>query len=245
MLSLILSVSAHAIFPAEPFTAFDNEYLQRRNFNRFQLALNGYREQVEKTPDSVEANWRLAMACTYLGLRVEKDESKIKEAFNEGREAALKAVTKAPDCVSCHFWRAVNQVLYANKVGVIKMLFTVKEVRNHFRFVAEKEPGFLDGGALRFLAIIDWKVPGILGGDNDRARESFELALKHGPNEPMNYEFYHAFLEDRGDGADALALLKRVLLIEEPDANLIESHDSWEKLVAQAKKSQGSIVAAK
>ncbi len=241
-----LSFSARAAeSDAKVFQPFDDEYRLRRNFSRFQIALNGYRQFVSEMPDSVEANWRLAMACTYLGLRVEKDDDRIKAAFNEGREAALKALEKDPDCVPCHFWRAVNQVLYANRVGILKVLFSVKEVRGHFRFVAEKDPGFLSGGALRFLAIIDWKLPGVLGGDADRAKENFERSLKYGATEPMNYEYYHDFLVDTAEEAEADALLKRVASLPEPDLEMIESHDSWGKMTALAKSSgHGPFVTA-
>ncbi len=209
----------------------DDAYRDRRDFGRFQVAMEGYRKNHAQFPSDPQLGWRVAMASSYLGLRVETDDLAITKAFNDGCLAAASALEADPQCVPCHFWRAVNQVLYAERVGVLKMLFSVKEVREHFRFVADHDPSFMWGASLRFLGIIDWKLPGLLGGDNDRARDYFVKALEYGPNEAMNYQVYHQFLEAEGPKNEfALVVLQKGANLSEPIAERVESYDAWQDL---------------
>ena len=250
VLSTVLFFSSLAIplrgsvTPAE-FETLDDAYRDRRDFSRFHVAIAGYRKKYEQTPKDTRGAWRLAMAYSYLGLRVETDESAITQAFDEGRMVAAGALETHPHCIPCHFWRGVNQVLYAERVGVLKMLFSVSEVREHFKFVADHEPSFAWGAAHRFLGIIDWKLPGIFGGDNDRARAHFAKALELGPDEPMNYQVYHEFLESEGlQGEAAWALLQRGAELPPPGRERVESRDAWIEIRALLEKKKESILAS-
>ncbi len=214
-------------FSTAEFQQFDEAYRHRRDVNSFRTALEGYRKIGRQDPTNAGAGWRTAMACSFLGLRVEADEDKIGEAYAEGKEAAHQALRQDPLCVPCHFWRAVNQVLHAKTIGVLKMLFSLKEIREHLKFVADHAPDYHHGAALRFLALIDWKLPGFLGGDNERAKEYFVLALKHGPDEAMNYQTYFEFLQDQGsDETVALEVLRNGAELSLPPVERIESTDA-------------------
>jgi hypothetical protein len=168
-------------------------------------ALRRYRELYAQDPGDVQAAWRLAMACYFVGLRVTQDPDEKKALFAEGRDAALFAANREPSCAPCHFWAATNMALYGQEVGILKMLFSLKDIQSHLKATVALEPGYMFSGGYRVLGLIDQKLPGILGGSNERARQELERAVSGSPDEPLNYlflaRFYHDELHD-----DALAL---------------------------------------
>ena len=69
------------------------------------------------------------------------------------------------------------------------MLYSLQEIESHLNRSADLNPSFAQAGALRVLGVIQQKLPGILGGSNERARDYFERSIAAAPNEPMNYLF--------------------------------------------------------
>lgn len=167
------------------------------------------------------------MGCYFGGLHVAKEDEEKKKYFAEGREAGLQAIDLAPNCAPCHFWTAINMALYGQTVGALKMLFTLGSIQEHLKQSIRLEPQYMGAGATRLLGIIEQKLPGILGGSNDRAKSHFEKAIVLAPDEPLNYLFLVKLLDSKfNDITYAQKVALKGLLIPPPGDDRLESQGS-------------------
>lgn len=120
--------------------------------------------------------------------------------------------------------------LYGEAIGPMKVLFTLPAIKRHLHRVLELDPTYAKSGALRVLGLIDWKLPGILGGDNDRALTYFQEAYHKAPGEPLNQLFLAKFLISQ----DKKEQLKEVLANapQIPEENEVESFEAYTELTA-------------
>ena len=133
--------------------------------------------------------------------------------------------------------------LYDKTIGILKMLFTLGEIKDHLRESSRVDPKYAYSGAYRLLGLIDQKLPGILGGDDDRAKDYFEKAIATSPDEPLNYEFLARLLRDAfHDREKALAVAKKGLALPMPAEDRLEGREalvSLRKLVDELQADMG------
>jgi tetratricopeptide (TPR) repeat protein len=212
--------------PRPSLRAGDAAYENRQVEESARSALESYRSQAAYSQD-VNDLWRFAMAAQFVGMRYAGEAEKQK-LFEEGRDAGRRSLELDPKCGPCHFWTAINMALYGDAVGPLKMLFSLKEIREHLEQTAELDPQYAFAGAYRIQGIIFQKLPGILGGDDDKAREAFEKAWQLSPNE-LNALFLARFLRDTAKEpkkAETVALNGLAL----PPSTPIESREAREEL---------------
>lgn len=213
------------------YLAGDFAFKQRANPSRARLSLKLYRDGLAKYPKDSSAAWRVSMACYFVGLRLTHDNDQKKALFKEGQAAGEAAIQLSKNCAPCHFWTAINMALYGETVGVFKMLFTLGGIREHLKKSIEADPYYAYGGAYRLLGLIDQKLPGILGGNNDDAKSYFEKAISHAPHEPLNYLFLAKLLKDAyDDEKGALKMAQKGLSVPEPTPDRLEARDALKNL---------------
>src|SRR5205807_2278562 len=78
-------------------------------------------------------------------------------------------------------------------------LSLVKPIRHEMQEVIRLDEHFSDGGAWRVLGVVDYKVPGLMGGSKSRAKEELEKALSYGPSNPFNHYFMAEYYKTIGD----------------------------------------------
>ncbi|HTL13132.1 MAG TPA: TRAP transporter TatT component family protein [Bdellovibrionota bacterium] len=226
--------------PADVFDEGDALFQDRGNEAKALKALEIYRDKLRQMPGNPQAGWRVAMGCYFVGLRIEKDSDKKKALYDEGRHAGVAAAKALPGCAPCHFWAAITLALYGDAVGVFKMLFTLGEIRDHLKATQAIDPAYAHGGAQRLLGLIEKKLPGILGGSNDRARDYFKNAIQTAPDEPLNYLFLAQLQEDQFDDLKgALETARKGAALPMPSADRLESVESLQQvkdLVAELEK---------
>ncbi|MDE0885193.1 MAG: hypothetical protein OSB70_06635 [Myxococcota bacterium] len=215
---------------APRFVEADQAYMERAEPGRIEFANQRYEELYRSNPEDWEAAWRVAMSCYFLGSRVAKEKSEKEAFFARGRDVALQGIELNPSCAPCQLLAGVNMALYAESVGLVKMLFSLGGMRKHLRLSLELDPTFAEGAAARSLATIDQVVPFFLGGSKKRARENYQLALEIDPAEPLNYLYYARFLEKRRELKAALALTRRGLAQPQPGPERVESRGAFEEL---------------
>jgi tetratricopeptide (TPR) repeat protein len=96
-------------------------------------------------------------------------------AYDEGREAARRAVALAPQSVLAHIWFASNTGRWGQVNGVVRSLFLLPTVKAEMQKILELDPNFAPGYVLAGQLYLD--VPGIAGGDLDRAEAMFRKGL--------------------------------------------------------------------
>jgi tetratricopeptide (TPR) repeat protein len=208
--------------------AADRSFRQRRIESRARDALSLYRAiWADSAHQNVDAGWKLAMSCYFTGLRLTADDDEKEKLFREGIAAAEAASKLKPNCAACEFWAAIDQALLGQTQGAIKTLSALPKVKDHLNRVLELEPAYAYGGAYRLLGTIEEKLPGILGGDNDRARVYFEKAIAISPDEPLNYLFMAKLLaDDFGDRDSARKYAERGLKLKLHDPTRVESMEA-------------------
>jgi tetratricopeptide (TPR) repeat protein len=214
--------------------AADQDFKARKDDSRAQDALSKYRAiWSDSGHRNVEAGWKLAMTCYFTGHRLVHDSDSKERIFREGADAAEEAAKLSPTCAACEFWAAIDTALLGETVGVFKMISSLGAVKDRLQRVIELDPGYAYGGAYRLLGLIEQRLPGILGGDNDRAREYFEKAIEAAPDEPLNYLFMARLMaNDLGDPAQAESYALRGLQAVPADASRIESFEALKDLRA-------------
>lgn len=68
----------------------------------------------------------------------------------------------------------------------------------------------MEAGGHRILAILDFKVPGLVGGDKGRARHTFDRALEIAPNNPVTVFYLADFYAATGEKQEALQTLDKL-----------------------------------
>lgn len=130
--------------------------------------------------DPHPANWIGLSRISFLwgDIRATTREQKL-EAYGRGRQAGLRAVELAPKNATAHFWYATNSGRWGQTNGVIRSLFLLHTVREHLTTALELDPNLT--GAHVVIGYVHYEVPGLFGGDLDKAQESFRTALKQVP----------------------------------------------------------------
>ncbi len=144
--------------------------------------LDAVRESLERAVDAspqVDTLVALARVCFIWGdIRATSAEQKL-EAYNQGRQAARRAIEHAPRSTAAHFWFATNTARWGQTKGVLPSLFLLPTVQAEIRTVLELDPGFTAVYAL--AGNVYYEVPGLFGGDLDRAEQMFRRGLEQDP----------------------------------------------------------------
>jgi tetratricopeptide (TPR) repeat protein len=160
--------------------------------------------------DPTPSRWTgLSRICFLWGdIRATTREQKL-EAYDRGRKAGQRAVELSPRDASAHFWYATNTGRWGQINGVVRSLFLLSTVREHLNTALQLDPNLT--GAYVVLGYVYYEVPGLFGGDLDRAEESFRTALKQVPNFTTARVGLARTLAKKGKAADARREAQAVL----------------------------------
>ncbi len=138
----------------------------------------GLTEAVKTDPD-VDTLVALAHICFIWGdVRARTPEEKL-EAYEQGRQAAKRAMELAPRSVPAHFWYGTNTGRWGQTKGVVRSLFLLPTVKQEIETILQLDPSFAPGYAL--AGNVYYEVPALLGGDLDRAEQMFRKGLALAP----------------------------------------------------------------
>ena len=98
------------------------------------------------------------------------------EAYEQGRQAAKRAVELNPKNVVGHFWYATNTARWGQTKGIVRSLFLLPTVNEETQIVLKLDPMFTAIYAL--AGNVAYEVPGLLGGDLNRAEQMFRKGLE-------------------------------------------------------------------
>ena len=136
------------------------------------------------------------------------------EAYQQGREAAQRAIALHPKSALAHFWFATNGGRLGQTQGVVRSLFGLHAVKEAIRTAMELAPMLT---ATYLLAgYVSFEVPAIFGGDIDTAEELFRKGLKQDPKFTGIRVALAKVLIKRGMVAEARRELEAVLGEQHP-----------------------------
>ncbi len=202
---------AAAASPAEALLPQgDALYAQRADPAKARGAAETYQKALAADPQSLEAAWKAARAWYWVGKHTRDEEARL-AAFEKGVAAAKRAVSIAPQAAEGHYWLGVNYALYGKAKGIAKSLELIDPIKEEMHKVISLDPDFDQGGPYRVLGRLYFKLPGIFGGDNDKAIRYLKTAIAKGPRMWLNHLYLAEVYIDEDECAKAKALLKQVI----------------------------------
>jgi tetratricopeptide (TPR) repeat protein len=153
-------------------------------------------------------------------------------AYERGRQAARRAVELDPRNARAHFWYATNSARLGQADWGLRSLFLLPGIREEIQIVLELDPRFTPIYAL--AGNVFYEVPGLLGGDLNKAEEMFRKGLGLDPRFTELHLGLGKTLIKKGRIAEGRRELQAVLDEKEPrylaDWTLKDSKDAREIL---------------
>ena len=158
------------------------------------------------------------MCFIWGDIRAKTTDDKL-AAYDQGRQAAKRAVELAPRSVPAHLWYAIATGRWGQTKGIMRSLSLLPIMKEEIDTVLALDPTFPPGYSLagHFYP----EVPGMLGGDLDRAEKLFRTGLELDPTFTSMRVGLAKTLVKKGRGAEARKELEAVLAEKAPH-NLAE-----------------------
>src|SRR5437016_13473766 len=111
-------------------------------------------------------------------IRATTPEEKL-AAYARGRELGKRAVELAPRNHDAHPWYAINTGRWGQTKGVLRSLFLLPTLREEIEILLQLDPRSVRAHSL--AGNVYTEVPGLFGGDKDKAEEHFKKGLAIDP----------------------------------------------------------------
>lgn len=187
----------------------DALYEKRGELVHTQEALRVYENAVREEPASFEAQWKASRAAWWTGTELKNRDERL-AVFNRGIALGQKAVQISPNAVEGHFWLGSNYASYGNTKGAWTSLMLIRRIRAEMEQVLRLDPRYLAGGADRILGILDYKVPGVMGGNKARGLKHLQASLAVDPQNPVTTYYLAECYQSMGEKEKARAMLKQM-----------------------------------
>jgi tetratricopeptide (TPR) repeat protein len=176
LLLVLLPAPAPAQTPVEAARALVARY------HEDPAAIDRARELLEKalaTDRQVETMVMLSYVHFLVGdVRATTTDDKL-AAYDRGRELGKRAVELAPKNPEAHVWYGINTGRWGLTKGVMRSLFLLPTVREEVDATLALDPKNLR--ALALSGNVYLEVPGLFGGDTEKAEQQFRRALEIDP----------------------------------------------------------------
>jgi tetratricopeptide (TPR) repeat protein len=144
----------------------------------------------------------------YGDVRATTTEDKL-ASYERGREIGKRAVELAPRNPEAHVWYGINTGRWGLTKGVMRSLFLLPTVRQEVDATLALDPRNLRALALSGNVFLE--VPGLFGGDREKAEQQFRKALEIDPHFTVARVDLARVLIAGGRHADARRELQRVI----------------------------------
>jgi tetratricopeptide (TPR) repeat protein len=154
-----------------------------------------------------EVAWKLARTLCWIARPQRRNKS-------VGSDEAVEAAKRRWPCVRGSrpaFLSGRGQRVLGDAHGVIDSLFLLDPLRKEMLAVIELDPGFEGGAAHMILGRLDFILPSVLGGGNDKAERRLKTAIGYGPRRWINHLYLAEVYIDEGRKDEARALLRQIL----------------------------------
>ncbi len=145
------------------------------NPRRLDALRDGLERAAQEDPHVADLVALARVSFIWGDVRAATPEQKL-DAYDRGRQAARHAVERAPRNAAARFWLATNTARRRQTRGVGRSLVLLPAVQEEIRTILELDPTFTAAYAL--AGNVFYEVPGLLGGDLQRAEEMFRKGLK-------------------------------------------------------------------
>jgi predicted Zn-dependent protease len=155
----------------------------------------------------------MSRARLRLGDLATKKKTKVAH-YEAGKALAIKAQKADPTLADAYFWEAANLAVIGRTNGVTSSLFMLGDLKKKLYKTLELDPNH--HLARETIGSIYAAVPGLLGGDDDKAEAHFQTVLKRDPHFSATHLTYAHFLIERGREEEARKHLLAVINDKRP-----------------------------
>ena len=166
-------------------------FMQREDMAKARESAEYYRKVLSADPDSLSASLRLARVLVYIGAQCNTPEEE-SQYYQEAIDVSRQASKLHPGKPGPHYWLGMACGLMGAANGGIGALPYIDEAKQQMAKVMKLDPDYDYGGAYRILGRMYALLPGIVGGDYDKAEQMLSKACKIGPQYLLN----HLYLAD-------------------------------------------------
>jgi hypothetical protein len=184
----------------------DELYRQREDLSSAVRAADLW---AQRASIDVEAAWKLARACYWLGTH--QADQNGRRALERGMRAGESAIRLASNRAEGHFWLAANMGRLAESFGIVQALKYRGRIKEELERVLVIDPTWQGGSADAALGQWYATVPRLFGGSRPRAEHHLRLALSHDANNTSALSFLGEMLAAEGRTDEARVLLRRVV----------------------------------
>jgi tetratricopeptide (TPR) repeat protein len=146
-------------------------------------------------------------------IKYRKPKADQEKAFEALAQTAGTVRAKYTERAEAEIWYGIIVSSYAGAKGGLGALSLAKDAKQAFEHALTVDPKALGGSAYTSLGSLYYQVPGwpVGFGDDKKAREMLEAALKLNPDGIDPNYFYGDFLYRKGDYANAKKALEHAL----------------------------------
>jgi tetratricopeptide (TPR) repeat protein len=190
----------------------DQYYQQRETAGEVDKAIATLQKILSIDPNHYEAASKLAKAYWYQANHAPKNEKR--NLFQNGVDAAKKAVAIAPDRCEGHFWLGINYALYAENSNPFQALGLVGKVKQEMERAMAIENDCVCGGPQRVLGKFYAKIPWFKGGSKSKSIEYLKKSIEICPEDTQSRIFLAQTYLDQGKKDLAREQVELVLQME-------------------------------
>ncbi|MFN0117130.1 MAG: tetratricopeptide repeat protein [Elusimicrobiota bacterium] len=158
----------------------------------------------------LEANWRKARSLYWIADHATNKKEKLR-FFEEGISICEALIQKYPNSSDAHFWLSAHYGSYGENKGIMKSLALLKPIKRELNEIIRIDDHFQGGAGYRILGIVDYKVPGIAGGNKKRAKEYLDKAMAIDPEHAFNNYYMAEYFFVVGPKKEAKPYIEKLL----------------------------------
>ncbi len=224
-LAILIAASWPLLGDDPPFAELDRLFAGRDELRNLQRAEALLIARTKEHPLEYESLWRIGRIQYCLAEAQREKNAKLKY-YESGVEVSQRAAKLRPDRPEGHFWLAANLGSSCELRGVWASLRSLSTIRLEFEKVIEIAPSYDYGNAYLALAEINMRLPGFMGGNDQKGIELLEKGLQLAPhNHDLKLTLASAYSK-KSRKPEARQLLQQILESTDPQMSPRESAEA-------------------
>ncbi|HET7290638.1 MAG TPA: hypothetical protein VFJ67_09395, partial [Thermodesulfobacteriota bacterium] len=185
------------------------------NYNKIDETVAMTEEILKREPDNVPALIFLSRVWLTYGYVKARTKEDLIRVFENGKEAAKKAIEIDPRNADAHFFYVANLASLGDTKGLFNSLFMLPEVRRELETVLELDPDNVNG--LAMTGALYLYLPSILGGDLHISEVYLKRSISLNPHVSSAGLYLAVNLKRQKKYDEALEVLKGILDDRKPE----------------------------
>ena len=174
--AVLAPAAARAETPAEQARTLVARYHEDRTaIDRARDLLEGALKRDSRVETMIMLSY---VSFLWADVRATTAEDKL-AAYERGRDLGKRAVELMPKSHDAHLWYAINTGRWGQTKGVLRSLFLLPTVREEIDILFQLNPRSVRAHSLAGNVFLE--VPGLFGGDKEKAEEHFKKGLAIDP----------------------------------------------------------------